>query len=200
MLFRSALPSDDPVVGGEWLHLIDAVRGLPRMADVLEFACGTGIWTRELVTVADSIVAIDGAHEMLEVNRSKVGSPKVKYQQGDLFQWKASATYDLVFFAFWLSHVPIDRVDAFLNEAARAVKPGGRMFIADEPGGGKNASGPAENNAEQTRSLQNGNTFRIVKVYYDVDELAQKLRGLGFSEIDVWNGDYFFTINAMRRA
>ena len=190
----------DPAVGGEWQHLVDVVHAVPHAHKVLELACGTGIWTQELLDVADSIVALDGAHEMLEVNRSKLGSSKVHYQQADLFNWKANATYDLVFFAFWLSHVPNDLLDGFLTEAARAVKPGGRLFIIDEPAGGKNISGPAEANAEQTRSLLDGSSFRIVKVYHDVDVLAQNVRGLGFSELDLWLGDYFFYLNAVRNA
>lgn len=195
----TAVAEGDTEVGAEWQHLIDAVRGMPHSQRTLELACGTGIWTQELLRVSDSILAVDGAQEMLEVNRAKLGSPKVQYQQADLFNWKPDTAYDLVFFGFWLSHVPTDHLDAFLAEAARAVASGGRLVIVDEPGGGKNASGPAENNAEQSRILQNGNTFRIVKIYYDVDELKDKLRGLGFGEVEAWVGDYFFQLNAIRK-
>lgn len=195
----TAIAAGDTAVGAEWQHLVDGVRRLPHSQRTLELACGTGIWTHELLQVSDNIVAVDGAQEMLEVNRAKLGSPKVQYQQADLFNWKPDATYDLVFFGFWLSHVPSDHLDTFLAAAARAVAPGGRLVIVDEPGGGKNASGPAENNAEQTRTLQNGNTFRIVKIYYDVDELKEKLRALGFGEVEAWVGDYFFQLSAIRK-
>lgn len=195
----TAIAEGNTEVGGEWQHLIDAVRALPHSRRTLELACGTGIWTQELLHVSDSIVAVDGAQEMLEVNRAKLGSPKVQYQQADLFNWKPDATYDLVFFGFWLSHVPNDQLNAFLAEAARAVAPGGRLVIVDEPGGGKNASGPAENNAEQTRTLQSGNTFRIVKTYYDVNQLKDKLRGLGFGQVEAWVGDYFFLLSGIRK-
>lgn len=194
----TAIAEGNTEVGGEWQQLVDAVRALPPSRRTLELACGTGIWTQELLHVSDSIVAVDGAQEMLEVNRAKLGSPKVQYQEADLFNWKPEATYDLVFFGFWLSHVPSYHLDAFLAEAARAVEPGGRLVIVDEPGGGRHASGPAENNAEQTRTLQNGNTFRIVKIYYDVNQLKEKLRGLGFGEVEAWVGDYFFYLNGIR--
>jgi demethylmenaquinone methyltransferase/2-methoxy-6-polyprenyl-1,4-benzoquinol methylase len=189
---------DDPAVSREWQHIVAAVHDLPPGQRVLELACGTGIWTQELLAAADSIVALDGAPEMLEVNRAKLGSPKVSYQPADLFHWKADATYDLVFFAFWLSHVPEDHLDQFLAEVSHSVRPGGRVFLIDEPAGGKQVSGPEENN-QQTRQLHDGSAFRIVKVYYDPRKIAEKLRKLGFSEIESWVGDYFFYSNGVRQ-
>jgi len=186
-------------VNREWQHIVAAVHALPPGQRVLELACGTGIWTQELLEVADDIMAVDGAPEMLEVNRAKLGSPKVSYQQADLFQWKAAGQYDLVFFAFWLSHVPADHLDQFLGEVTRSVRPGGRVFIIDEPAGGKQVSGPVEDGAQQTRTLHDGSVFRIVKVYYDPQKIAEKLRKLGFSEIESWVGDYFFYLNAVRQ-
>ncbi len=187
---------EDPDVNKEWQHIVAALHKLPRSASVLELAYGTGLWTQELLDMGDSIVALDGAPEMLEVNRAKVGSPRVRYQQADLFQWKAEQTYDLVFFAFWLSHVPPDLLDAHLEQVAKAVKPGGRVFIVDEPAGGKNLSGPEEDK-QQTRELHDGQLFRIVKIYYDVNELADKLRALGFSDVQTWVGDYFFYMTSV---
>jgi demethylmenaquinone methyltransferase/2-methoxy-6-polyprenyl-1,4-benzoquinol methylase len=195
----TAIAEGDTEVRGEWQHLIDAVHDLPPGQRVLELACGTGIWTQELLDVADSIVALDGAPEMLEVNRVKLGSPKVSYQQADLFHWKADGEYDLVFFAFWLSHIPEDHLDQFLGEVARSVHPAGRVFLIDEPAGGRQVSGPEENN-QQTRQLQDGSAFRIVKVYYDPQKIAEKLGKLGFTEIKIWTGDYFFCLNGVRLA
>ncbi len=188
----------DPDVNREWQRVVAAVHGLPSSQRVLELACGTGIWTHELLDVADRIVALDGAPEMLEVNRTKLGSPRVSYQQADLFQWKADGEYDLVFFAFWLSHVPEDHLDRFLGEVTRSVRPGGRVFTIDEPAGGKQVSGPQENN-QQTRELHDGSAFRIVKVYYDPQKISEKLRKLGFSELEIWAGDYYFYMNGMRQ-
>jgi demethylmenaquinone methyltransferase/2-methoxy-6-polyprenyl-1,4-benzoquinol methylase len=195
----TAIAEGDTEVGGEWQHLIDAVHDLPPGQRVLELACGTGIWTQELLDVADSIVALDGAPEMLEVNRAKLGSPKVSYKQADLFHWKADGEYDLVFFAFWLSHIPEDHLDQFLGEVARSVRPGGRVFLIDEPAGGKQVSGPEENN-QQTRQLQDGSAFRIVKIYYDPRKIAARLRQFGFTEIKIWTGAYFFYLNGVRQA
>jgi len=39
---------------------------------VLELACGTGLWTGELVRYAERVVAVDAAPEVLEINRQRL--------------------------------------------------------------------------------------------------------------------------------
>ncbi|MCL4257566.1 MAG: class I SAM-dependent methyltransferase [Anaerolineales bacterium] len=187
-----------PEVDTEWQYLARRLHALPPVEHTLELACGTGLWTQELLDVSERITAVDGAPEMLAANQAKLNSPRVTYQQADLFVWQPQDTYDQVFFAFWISHVPPERLAAFLQQAAAAVKPGGRIFIADEPAGGKQLSGPVENDIEQTRTLHNGETFRIVKVYHDTQALQRQLEALGFTDIDLWVGDFFFSLTATK--
>jgi ubiquinone/menaquinone biosynthesis C-methylase UbiE len=47
--------------------------------DVLEFACGDGAFTGELVRHAQSVTAIDGSARMLARNREHVADPRVRY-------------------------------------------------------------------------------------------------------------------------
>jgi trans-aconitate methyltransferase len=49
---------------------------------------------------------MDASAAVLAINRSKVGDPRVRYVEADLFAWRPDELYDTVFFAFWLSHVP----------------------------------------------------------------------------------------------
>src|SRR5512147_1247418 len=67
-------PPGDPVVDEEWIEIIQALRRLTPGRDTLELACGTGIWTRELLPLSTSLTAIDGAPEMLDANRAKLGA------------------------------------------------------------------------------------------------------------------------------
>ena len=46
----------------------------------LELACGTGIWTRELLSISDMVTALDGAPEMLDVNERKIADRRVQYE------------------------------------------------------------------------------------------------------------------------
>ncbi len=180
----------------DWQHIVAALHALAPVERALELACGTGLWTQELLHISQSVLALDGAPEMLEANRAKLNSDKVSYQQADLFNWQPAETYDLVFAAFWLSHVPPALLPGHLEQAAKAVKPGGRVFIVDEPAGGAQLSGPIEGEHQQTRALQDGSEFRIVKVYHHPQELADQLRKFGFIS-EIWAGEYFFYLNGV---
>ena len=129
----SSATSEYEEANQEWLHIISALHALGPVGDVLELACGTGIWTQELRSIGASITAIDGSSEMIEINQAKADTTAIDYQRVDLFKWEPEKQYDLVFFAFWLSHIPPSHLSEFLSKVARATKPGGRVFIVDEP-------------------------------------------------------------------
>src|SRR3954470_18062160 len=94
------------------------------LGDVLELACGTGLWTRHLVRLASSVVAVDGSPEVLALCRERGAGP-VGLLRAGLFSWEPPvAAFDTCFFAFWLSHVPEERFEAFWSMVARALRPG----------------------------------------------------------------------------
>lgn len=195
--FAQPGPADDGLAR-EWTHAAQALLALGKVERALELACGTGLWTRELLQIAGTVTALDGAPEMIEASRAKLNNPRVSYGCVELFEWEPQEAYDLVFFAFWLSHVPPDRLDPFLEKVSRAVRPGGRVFIVDEPAGGEQLSGPTSEGQYQTRALHDGRTFRIIKVYYDPHAIGKKLERLGFKQIEAQRGAYFFHLTATR--
>src|SRR5215469_12827983 len=169
---------------------------------VLELACGTGTWTQVLLPMAHAITAIDAAPEMLAIARQKLGNAHVSYQQADVFQWEPRQEYDLVFFANWLSHVLPKDLDAFLGKIFRAVRPGGHLAVIDQ-------SAPFSEDREimtegeggslyARRSLRNGKTFTVVKVFYDVTVLQEMLAALGFEVMLHQVSDLFFFLSARR--
>jgi demethylmenaquinone methyltransferase/2-methoxy-6-polyprenyl-1,4-benzoquinol methylase len=164
--------------------------------EALELACGTGIWTQVLLTIAEHVTALDAAPEMLAIARDKLGSDRIDYMQADLFHWQPDKQYDLVFFAFWLSHVPPDLLDPFLNNVARAVRPGGSLIIIDQfaPTDADRQVAREESYAE--RPLSDGRTFKIVKVFYDLDLLREKLAPRGFTVDAQLLGPSFFFLSA----
>src|SRR5712691_8794067 len=110
---------------GAFARAIHLLQQMGPFEQVLELACGTGIWTKALLQIGHDITAIDAAPEMLEIAQRKLGNAPVHFQQADLFQWEPEQEYDFVFFAFWLSHVPPERLSPFLNRVSRAIRPGG---------------------------------------------------------------------------
>lgn len=159
-----------------------ALHALPRAARALELACGTGIWTAELLDIADHITALDASQEMLAINRQKVASERVRYQQADLFDWTPAETYDLVFFGFWLSHIPPERLGRFLATVRTALAEGGRFFLVDSR---KSPSSTARDHHLPsdghllTRKLNDGREFTIVKIFYEPDALMASFADAG---------------------
>jgi 2-polyprenyl-3-methyl-5-hydroxy-6-metoxy-1,4-benzoquinol methylase len=149
--------------------------------DVLELACGRGLWTRQLLTHADSVTALDASGEMLAIAASRVRDDRVRFIQADLFEWEADRRYDVVFFGFWLSHVPRERFEWFWSRVDRWLAPGGRVFFVDD----------AHRTSEELvfgvasdvvqRRCEDGSAFRVVKVPHRPAELERRLRDLGWA-------------------
>jgi demethylmenaquinone methyltransferase/2-methoxy-6-polyprenyl-1,4-benzoquinol methylase len=159
---------------------------------ILELACGTGLWTQQLARYDGTLTAIDASPEVLALNRSRVQSDAVRYRQGDIFRWEPDETYDLIFFGFWISHVPPSRFAAFWDRLRTALVPGGTVFFVDN----RHQRGSSAPNHEvarqpvtQRRVLNDGRAFDIVKVFYEPVGFTTQLEPLG------WRGEVSETAN-----
>ncbi len=166
---------------------------------MLELAPGTGIWTSRLVQTATSVTAVDAASEMLAINRAKVASSRVLYIQADLFAWQSTRVYDGIFCGFWLSHVPLERLDPFLSSIAAMLRPGGKFFFADSQPEDSQQTPASQANSQLTRRrLNDGQTFEIVKNFYDPQELTARFAHSGL-EVEVQKAADLFIYGAGRR-
>lgn len=175
-----------------WFSELEEVRGeLDRFrpaGEVLELACGTGLWTVELARHAKGITAVDASPEVLEINRARLDESglqtPVGYVLADLFDWRPDRAYDVVFFGFWLSHVPPRRFAAFWELVRSALGPGGRVFFVDSLGPEtpyeKRSPGRDPDGYTTTRRLNDGREFRIVKIFYDPADLEARLSDMGW--------------------
>lgn len=164
--------------------------------DVLELACGTGLWTRRLVDYATQVTAVDAAPEVLELNRARVGDGTVRYVEADLFEWAPEpAAYDVCVFTFWLSHVPEDRFARFWETVATGLRPGGRVFFIDSARTDTSTAAdhqlPGEDEATMTRRLDDGREFQIIKRFYDPSGLEAALAQLGWTCSIGSTGEFF---------
>lgn len=166
-------------------ELANVIRSWVPEGDVLELACGTGLWTEWLLASAATVTAVDGAPEMLEIARARVGpEAPVRFVEADLFAWRPDRRYDAVWFGFWISHVPAERFEPFWSMVADALAPGGQVFFFDDNHRSSEelVEGPASPIVE--RRLHDGRRFRVVKIPYEAEHLEQRLRALGW-EISV---------------
>lgn len=146
---------------------------------VLELACGTGMWTRALAEHSDDVTALDASSEPIQIARTRCPE-QVRFEVADLFGWQPSEVYDVVFFAFWLSHVPTARLDEFLATVTSAVAPGGRLLIVDEHADYPNKEEWSDQPEVAIRHTTDGSRHRMVKVFLDPDDLRTRLSRLGW--------------------
>jgi len=155
-----------------------ALDALGPLGDVVELAAGTGIWTRKLVRRAERVVALDVNGEVLARNTADAEQRVV-----DLFEWQPDEQFDLCFFGFWLTHVPEGRFDGFWSTVRAALKPGGRVFLVDNSGGGEATHVERRGEECELRTLADGRTFEIVKRRWTPEALRERVAPLGF-ELD----------------
>lgn len=179
-----------PDANRRWREQLEVVRaaltrrleGLPEDARILELACGTGLWTERLAARA-GVDALDAAPEVIAVCQERLEraglASRVRWQQANLFDWRPSRRYALVFFGFWLSHVPDARFEAFWRLVDGCLEPGGRFFFVDNLRG--RARPASEESGERARRrLSDGREFEIVKVFHEPEPLARRLSAMGY--------------------
>jgi demethylmenaquinone methyltransferase/2-methoxy-6-polyprenyl-1,4-benzoquinol methylase len=180
---RCALPAPD---AARWFadvaEVEAALDSFGPSGSVLELACGTGVWTRQLARHATHLVAVDGAAATLEQNRGRLPATSkatVEYVHADLFSWRPPAeAFDAVVFGYWLSHVPDDRMAGFWQGVRGALGAGGRVFFIDSAPDPRQSEWPSGGTEE--RDLADGRRFTVVKRYRTPEDLQEVLASLGW--------------------
>ncbi|HEX4258789.1 MAG TPA: class I SAM-dependent methyltransferase, partial [Streptosporangiaceae bacterium] len=158
---------------------------------VLEIACGTGLWTEALDGWADQLTAIDAAPEAVAIARDRVRAANVRFEVADVFSWRpgtlageSGPQFDVIFFSAWLSHVPASRLAAFWRLLRDLLADGGRVLFIDEhvDERGKEAYLPGQDDVVERR-LNDGRRFRVVKNFVDPADLERRLGQLGWDAV-----------------
>ena len=178
--YDATWPSPDDPLAQQCRRVAGVLDEFGPRGRVLEIAAGTGQWTKQLVSHAVEVTALDSSKEMLDLNARKVASPEVRYEVADIFKWTPSARYDVVFFGFWLSHVPESRFERFWEVVAASLEPEGRVFFVDEAHGGSGHEQPADEPDVVIRTLGDGSAHRAVKIFWEPSRLRARLDELGW--------------------
>jgi SAM-dependent methyltransferase len=167
----------------ELARVEEALKAFGAEGDVLEMACGTGWWTQRLALTARSVTAIDSSAQMLELSRKRVVAGNVSWLEANVFDWSPDRQYDVVFFAFFLSHVPPDLFDGLWTTIAASLKRDGRVFFLDEfawDRADEYEQPTGDDRGTTIRHLEDGREYRMIKVYYAPKMVQQRLEGLGW--------------------
>lgn len=193
--YRARAPEYDETFRG--VHdpaLVAALDAFAPSGTVLELAAGTGAWTESVLRhPVTHLLALDASPEMLERHARRIDDPRLERRIADLFEWEPDETFDVVTFAFWLSHVPPARLADFWERVRRALVPGGRVLFVDQERRGMTFEVPTDDPDYPTvdRSLRDGRVMRAIKVYHSPKPLEAKLRELGWDASVRRAGDGF---------
>ncbi|HET7475099.1 MAG TPA: methyltransferase domain-containing protein [Dermatophilaceae bacterium] len=180
-----SLPAD---LRAQWFE--DAAEAEAAVSDwaprgnVLDLACGTGLWTQFLVRTALSVTAVDSSPEVLELNRrrlSALGSvASVAYAVADIFAWDPGRRdFDAVLLGYWHSHVPDERLDQFWAKIDGLLRPGGTVMLIDScPWPPHTAAEPVAR--AERRTLSDGSSYHVVKRYWAPGVLSTYLASQGW--------------------
>ena len=118
------------VVGKELLdEIIHELNHLPELGELVEFGCGTGIYTETIVSKAKRMFATDLSDSLLTVARTRIGDhPNVTIQKENCMSTSfRSEALDSVFMAN-LIHV-IESPSKLLHECYRILRKDGIVVI-----------------------------------------------------------------------
>jgi demethylmenaquinone methyltransferase/2-methoxy-6-polyprenyl-1,4-benzoquinol methylase len=170
---------DKPERQADLSALRSRLRSLFAGRRVLELACGTGVWTDLIAGVAAGVTALDLNDEVLDIAGRKGNAAKVSFVRGSAYEIPSMGrVHDALFAGFWWSHVPLERLDAFLQQAVTAVAPGALVAFLDNryvPGSSTAVSRrDAAGNSYQQRRLDDGSTHEVLKNFPEASELIQR--------------------------
>jgi SAM-dependent methyltransferase len=177
--------------GGD--ELAEALEAFRPTGSVLELACGPGVWTGQLLRHATDVTALDGSPEMLAAAASRVADERARFVQADLFDWVPDRRYDVVFFGFWLSHVPPERFASFWSLVADCLNDHGRVFFADDAYRTPDELIEGPSSSAIRRRLADGAFYRLVKVPYQSVALEEQLRKIGWNiKVSATSGPFYW--------
>lgn len=116
--------------GRSWEATSRALMTLLSLGDVLDLASGDGVFAELIAAHAASVTCVDVSSAVIEAARKRLAAfPNVAFHQGDMHHLPyPDASFDHVFAMHALSY-SVDPA-ALLREAARLLRPGGRLVVA----------------------------------------------------------------------
>jgi demethylmenaquinone methyltransferase/2-methoxy-6-polyprenyl-1,4-benzoquinol methylase len=150
-------------------------------ARVLEIACGTGYWTPLIAAQAESVTALDYNEETMDfARRNSFPKKNVTFQQGDAYALPGwPSRFSACYAGFWWSHVPLAKLDGFLDGLRKHLAPGATVAFMDntyvEGSSTPISRRDREGNTFQSRRLDDGSSHEVLKNFPTADCMAQRL-------------------------
>lgn len=123
----------DYVPGRSWKGVAEALLRLMPPMIIADLGAGEGAFALMLAQQAEKVIAVDSSPKMIEVGRdlaARHGAARIEYRLGDMEELPIdAASVDIAFFSQSLHHAL--HPQRAIEEAARILRPGGRVVILD---------------------------------------------------------------------
>lgn len=168
---------------------------------IVELATGTGWWS-PLLAGRGELWCYDAAEAPLELARQRLVAHNLRAHLHVRDAWaEPEFAADALFMGFWISHVTREHLGPFLDLARRWLVPGGTFAFIDslyDPSSSAHNHRPAPDATTVERTLADGRTFTIPKVFYAPAELEAALQTAGFEDPKVGSTARFFLLGSAR--
>src|ERR1700741_2767926 len=164
---------------------------------VLEIACGTGYWTPLIAAQAESVLATDYNEETLLIAKTKIyEKSNVRFERADAYALPAwPEQFSACYAGFWWSHIPLARLDGFLQNLGNSLRNGARVAFMDnryvEGSSTPLSRKEPEENPSQQRRLADGWSHEVLKNFPTGAELRARLGRLG-SGVEFTEYEYYW--------
>jgi ubiquinone/menaquinone biosynthesis C-methylase UbiE len=121
---------ESPAGKHRWKRRVDMlIDHITPQMHVLELGCGTGYFSKEIVTSGARITAIDISPDLLNIARSEVGSANITFKEDNAYNLSFNdASFDTVVGSSVLHHLDIEKA---MKEIYRVLKPGGTLYFTE---------------------------------------------------------------------
>ena len=151
--------------------------------DVLEVACGTGWWTPYGACDCRSWLASDLNPETMTIARTKpLPAGKVRFATVDAYTLDVPETrgpFNAAFTGCWWSHVPLQRLDAWLALLHLRLAPGSVVVMLDNRFVREQSTTLTRTddvgNTYQNRTLDDGSVHEVLKNFPTPEEAIARL-------------------------
>ena len=142
----------------------------------IDIACGTGYWLPHYHHKCEQITLMDQSSAVLAECRKKIDSldirDKMSIIHADLFKYPLPKnSYDSAMVGFIISHFDEGEEHKFFNLLKSILKPNGSFVMLDSSWTAERAE-VRKKNGLQTRTLNDGREFTIIKHYFDKSDFA----------------------------
>lgn len=171
---------------------------------VLEVAAGTGYWTQFFADDARTVVATDVNDAVLDIARQRRAWPEtVSFRRANCFDLTTvDGRFDAAFVGFLWSHVLVNQLPELLVQLADRLEPGSRIVFIDsrylEGSNTPETRTDEAGNHYQTRTLDDGSTWDVVKNFPSTDEVRERLSTIS-DDIAVTELEYFWLADLRTR-